>query len=157
AEMYGDHRPYGYCSGGSGGGYRTISCLENADAWDGGVPFIHPHPATLPTMLSADAQAIRLLRDKIPGIVDALDPGGSGDMFEGLTGAEREALAAVTRLGFPPRALFATAETARTHAGFWAGFAGRMLELDPEYFEDFWTLPGYLGADFPEVLNKVRI
>jgi hypothetical protein len=33
AEMYGDHRPYGYCSGGSRGGYRTISCLENSDAW----------------------------------------------------------------------------------------------------------------------------
>ena len=157
ADMYGDHRPYGYCSGGSAGGWRTISCLENSDAWDGGVPLIHPHPATFPTMLSADAHAIRLLRHKVSTIVDALEPGGTGNMFDGLTIPEREALARVTRLGFPPRALFALEDTARIHAGFWAGFADRMIEYDPGYFDDFWTVPGYLGADFPDALSRARI
>ncbi|MEM2143919.1 MAG: hypothetical protein QW279_01040, partial [Candidatus Jordarchaeaceae archaeon] len=29
AEMYGEHRPYGYVYGGSGGAYKTIACFEN--------------------------------------------------------------------------------------------------------------------------------
>ncbi len=44
AEMYGEHRPYGYVFGGSGGGYRTMACIENTrGVWDGAVPYIHPH------------------------------------------------------------------------------------------------------------------
>jgi hypothetical protein len=30
AQMYGEHRPYGYVYGGSGGAYKTMSCFENA-------------------------------------------------------------------------------------------------------------------------------
>ena len=42
AEMYGEHRPYGYVFGGSGGAYRAIACIENGDdVWDGAVPYIH--------------------------------------------------------------------------------------------------------------------
>ena len=34
--MYGEHRPYGYAYGGSGGGYRTIGGAENTTGvWDG--------------------------------------------------------------------------------------------------------------------------
>ena len=61
------------------------------------MPFIDPYPATFPTMLSADAHAIRLLRHKVSTTVDALEPGGTGNMFDGLTIPEREALARVTR------------------------------------------------------------
>ena len=32
AEMYGEHRPFGYVFGGSGGGYRTMACIENTAA-----------------------------------------------------------------------------------------------------------------------------
>ena len=32
-----------------------------------------------------------------------------------------------------------------------------MLKFDPEYFEDFWTVPGYLGADPPESLVQARV
>ena len=49
AEMYGEHRPYGYCYGGSGGGYKTMSCMENTDVWDGGVPFIIGSPMSCRT------------------------------------------------------------------------------------------------------------
>src|SRR4051812_15571126 len=38
-ETYGEHRPYGYAYGGSGGGYRTIGGAENTSGvWDGFVP-----------------------------------------------------------------------------------------------------------------------
>ena len=42
AIQYGEHRPYGYVFGGSGGAYRTVACIENGhDVWDGAVPY-HP-------------------------------------------------------------------------------------------------------------------
>src|SRR4051812_29758126 len=50
AEMYGRHRAYGYCYGGSGGGFKTMSCLETTDVWDGGVPFIIGGPLSLPNV-----------------------------------------------------------------------------------------------------------
>ena len=107
AEMYGEHRPYGYVYGGSGGGFKTISCIENTvDVWDGAVPFVLGSPMSLPNVFTVQAHAIRILWDRFPQIVDAVEPGGSGDMYAGLTVEEREALAEVTRMGFPPRAWF---------------------------------------------------
>ncbi len=54
AEMYGEHRPYGYVYGGSGGAFKTISCFENTtDVWDGAVPFVGA---------DADEHAVRVLR-----------------------------------------------------------------------------------------------
>ncbi len=77
AEMYGEHRPYGYVFGGSGGGYRTMACIENTrGVWDGAVPYIHPTPMSLPANLGVQAHAMRVLRDKLPQIVDAVEPGG---------------------------------------------------------------------------------
>ena len=60
AEMYGEHRPYGYVFGGSGGGYRTMACIENTDVWDGAVPYIHGTPMSLPEhVLGAGARHAR--------------------------------------------------------------------------------------------------
>ena len=83
-----------------------MSCVENTDVWDGGVPFIIGSPMALPNVFSVQAHAMRILWDKFPQIVDAVEPGGSGDMYAGLSVEEREALAEVTRMGFPPRAWF---------------------------------------------------
>src|ERR1700748_3423196 len=48
AEMYGDHRPYGYVYGGSGGAFKSMACMENTDGvWDGGVPFLHGIPVAI--------------------------------------------------------------------------------------------------------------
>jgi hypothetical protein len=107
-KMYGGGRPYGYVYGGSGGGYKTIECVERTTGvWDGCVPFIHGSPPSIPNVFTVQAHALRVLKDKFPAIVDALDPGGSGDMYAGLNEEEREALLEVTRMGFPPRAWFA--------------------------------------------------
>jgi hypothetical protein len=43
------------------------------------------------------------LRNKFPAIMDAIDPGGSGNPYAGLTEEERQALEEATRLGFGPR------------------------------------------------------
>ena len=36
-------------------------------------------------------------------------------------------------------------------------FFDNMVKYDPEYFKDFWTVPGYLGANPPESLLRARI
>ena len=158
AEMYGDHRPFGYCFGGSGGGVKTIACMENTtDVWDGAVPFIHPHMAQLPTHFGATLHMCRALRPKIRSVIDAIEPGGSGDLFEGLNVEERETLAAVLRLGFPPRALFDFDMIHATNASLGSMGIEQVMTSDPGYFDDFWTVPGYLGADAPASLLQARI
>lgn len=155
AEMYGEHRPYGYCFGGSGGGYKTISCLESTmGVWDGGVPFVHGNDATLPSVFGVQAYAMRILRRKLPQIIDAIDPGSGRSMYEGLDAEERSALAEVTRLGCPPRTWFAFESSG---AGAWPMLADNVVKWDPEYFEDFWKLPGYLGFNPPASLREARV
>jgi hypothetical protein len=155
AQVYGPHRPYGYIYGGSGGSFRTLACFENTvGVWDGAVPYVIGSPMAMPSDFTVRAHALRVLKDKFPAIVDAVDVGGSGDMYAGLNPEEREALAEVTRMGFPPRTWFA-----HEHLGMGALtvlFDGVVM-ADPTYFQDFWTVPGYLGANPPESLRRARI
>lgn len=157
SEMYGEHRPYGYVFGGSGGAFKTISCIESTDVWDGAVPFIAGSPVSLPNVFSVQAHAMRILWEKFPQIVDAVDPGGSGDMYAGLTAEQREALAEVTAFGFPPRAWFDVERIARGYTGVWSMLGNNMIKYDRDYFDDYWALPGYLGANPPASLVAARI
>jgi hypothetical protein len=156
AEMYGPHRPYGYAYGGSGGGYKTIGFMESTTGiWDGAVPFVIGSPMTAPYVFTVQAHALRILGDRLPAIIDAVDPGGSGEMYAGLNDEEREALLEATRMGFPPRAWFAHETLGYGPLG---GLIDHLVQLDPEYyFGDFWKVPGYLGADPPESLVRARI
>lgn len=106
AEMYGPHRSYGYAFGGSGGGFKTIAGFENTDAWDGAVPYVIGSPMAIPNVFTIRALALRVLKDKLPAIVDAVEAGGNGDMYAGLNDEERAVLTEVTRMGFPPRGWF---------------------------------------------------
>jgi hypothetical protein len=157
-QMYGDHRPYGYVFGGSGGAYRTIACIENGvGVWDGAVPYIHGTLQSMPSMFSVQAHAFRVLRDKLPQIVDALEPGGSGDMYAGLSQEEREALAEATRLGYPRGAWFDAERVRLQYSTVWAGLFDHFATWDPTYFDDFWTVPGYLGADRTSSLAEAKV
>ena len=143
AAMYGEHRPFGYLYGGSGGGYRTMGAAENTTGvWDGFVPYVIGSPMAIPNMFTVRMHAQRLLRDHFDRIVDAVEPGGSGDMYEGLDPDEREALIEVTRMGFSPRSWFGH-RTMGMHA--FPILYGAVGMADPSYFEDFWNEPGYLG------------
>jgi hypothetical protein len=155
ADMYGNHRPYGYAFGGSGGGYRTIGGAENTTGvWDGCVPYVIGSPMAIPNMFTVRMHAQRILRHRFDQIVDAVEPGGSGDMFAGLGAEERDALTEVTRMGFPPRSWFGH-RTMGMHA-FPVLYRG-MVAADPTYFEEFWTEPGYLGYDAPPSLVRDRV
>ena len=145
-EYYGCERPYGYVFGGSGGGYKTIACIENTNAWDGACPFVIGSPYSLPNTITLHVQGMRALRHAMGKIVDALDAGGSGDMYEGLTEDEAGMLREITLMGFPPQAWFMEA------AGRWDDGSLPVLmpgirQHDPQYFKDFWEKPGYLGTE----------
>jgi len=158
AEMYGEHRPYGYIFGGSGGSLKTLAGFEGApDVWDGAVPFVTGIPQSMPNVFSSQALAMRILWEKFPQIVDATEPGGSGDIYAGLTVEERQVLAEVTKLGFPPKSWFDVARLAQGYTGVWAVLADNIVKFDPGYFEAFWTVPGYLGYDSPRSLLDARV
>lgn len=155
---FGPHRPYGYAWGGSGGAFKTIACIESTHGvWDGVVPFVHASPIAMPNNFTVQAHAMRLLRGKLPGIIDALDPGGSGDPYRGLNELERAALQEVTRFGFPSEAWFNYESIAFGYTGVLASLIPAVIQLDGSYFDDFWKVPGYLGADHPEQLEPYKV
>lgn len=144
-EVYGyEHRPYGYVYGGSGGGYRTIACVENTNTYDGACPYVIGSPYAIPNCQSTRAHAERILRNKIPQIIDAVDAGGSGNPYDGLNEEETEALRELTLFGFPLKAWFTNADM---NDGSLPVIAPGVKRMDPAYFEDFWKVQGYLGAD----------
>jgi len=147
AELYGKHRPYGYLFGGSGGSYQTIGSAENTRGiWDGFLPYVMATPNAIPSMFTVRMHALRILRrrHKFAAILDAIDPGGSGDPFAELDEEEHAALTEATSLGFPPRGWW---NHATLTSGYFSNVAPLIPMLDPAYVDDFWTKPGYLGTD----------
>jgi hypothetical protein len=168
AQVYGSPPHHSYVFGGSGGGRRSPLCLENApDAWDGALPFMgggdvaeHGNTKRLKgaqtisfcTMFNVQ----RVLGSKLAGVIDAMAPGGTGDPFAGLSTHQREELAALYRLGFP-RGDEAMIGEPLGQMWQWAAEADSIYEQNLEYFENFWTKPGYIGHDHPDLLVRDRI
>ena len=153
AKLYGPHRPFGYIYGGSGGGFKTMSCFENTRAWDGAAPYIIGSPMAIPNCFTVRAHAKRVLRHKLPLIADAVEPGG-GDMYAGLNAEEREALEEATKMGFPPRVWFMYKTL---DDGALPVLTPAVNAMDAAYYEDFWNVPGYLGADPEGSARRDRI
>lgn len=154
----GPHRPYGYAWGGSGGAFKTIACVESTEGvWDGVVPFVHASPIAMPNNFTVQAHAMRVLRSKLPGIIDALDPGSTRDKYAGLNDVERAAFDEVTKFGFPAEAWFNYQSIAFGYTGVLASLMPAVVMLDSSYFSDFWSMPGYLGADHPELIEPYRV
>ena len=164
-QVYGVEPHHSYVWGGSGGGRRSPLVLENApDVFDGALPFmgggdVRPFPAT-ERIKGAQVMSFacmfnvqRLLRDpaKSLRLIDAMQPGGSGDPFEGLTSHEREELASLYKQGFPIGDEFMIF-TPMGQIWLWTSIADLLVDQDPDYFEAFWTRPGYIGHDHPEVV-----
>jgi len=155
AKFYGKSRPYGYVYGGSGGGYKTLGCIENTrGVWDGAVPYVIGTSMAIPYNFTVRVHAMGILWNKFPSIIEALEPGGSGDIYAGLNAEEKAALKEVTDFGFPPYTW-----SAYKHIGDGAlpVLAPAVFQGDPGYFEDFWKLPGYLGADPNSSVAKRRV
>lgn len=155
-EMYSCPRPTGIVFGGSGGGYKTMACIENTDAWEGAVPYVIGSPVSLPNTITMHVQGERVLRHAFPKILDHLDVGGSGDMYEGLNGDEAAILREMTDMGVPPMAWYPEAKGQFSDLSLPVLSPGVKM-ADPGYFSDFWTVPGYLGADPGSNASKDRL
>ena len=156
AKLFGEHRPYGYLYGGSGGAYQTLGAAEHTQGiWDGFMPFVLGCNNATPSNWTPRMHALRVLkrRNKFPGIMDAINPDGSGDMYAGLDAEEGAALEEATRLGFPPRGWYAH-ET--QGSGYFADIQGVIPTFDPTYVDDFWIKPGYLGGDPDSSIHSDR-
>jgi hypothetical protein len=163
AQVYGAGPKYAYVWGGSGGGRRSPLCLEyGADVYAGALPFmgggnVEDHGtksrvrSEAPICFGSMFNVQRLLsrHGKLDGVIDAMQPGGSGNPFNGLTAHEREELANLYRLGYPRGDEFMIAHP-MGQMWLWTSIAELLLEEDPDYFRAFWTRPGYIGHDSPE-------
>nr|AHF23784.1 hypothetical protein [uncultured bacterium Contig140] len=149
-------RPYGYVYGGSGGGYKSMACIENTGAWDGAAPFVIGSPVSLPNTITMHVQGQRVLRNAFSKILDALDAGGSGDPYKELNKDEADMLRELTKMGFPPLAWYMEAKGV-IDPGALPVLLPAMRGLDPTYFTDFWAKPGYAGADPQSSASKDRI
>ena len=165
-QVYGSAPHHSYVWGGSGGGRRSPLVLENApDVFDGALPFmgggdVRPFPATV-RIKGAQVMSFacmfnvqRMLRhgDTMEKIIDAMQPGGSGNPFEGLDSHVRDEFASLYRQGFPRGDEFMIA-TPMGQIWLWSSIADLLVEQDPSYFEDFWTKPGYIGHDLPSAVE----
>jgi hypothetical protein len=156
-ELYGQHRPFGYLHGPSGGAFQTITSMETTEGvWDGAVPQVMGSPNAIPGVFTVRIHALRVLKagNRFAQVMDAIDPGGSGDPYAGLNDEERAALEEATRLGFPMRGWW-NWETMT--GGPLRLVAGYVPLLDPEYADDFWSKPGYLGTDPTSSVAAARI
>ena len=155
SRLYGEHRPYGYIFGGSGGSFKTIGCISNTEGiWDGAVPFVSGAPYSMPNNFTIRVHAMRILAKKMPQIIDAIEPGSNRDMFDGLNDEERECLEEFIHMGFPPKTIFALDLIGPGALPVLTPAIGMM---DPTYYTDFWTVPGYLGADPKSSASRARI
>ncbi|MCW2528383.1 MAG: hypothetical protein JWM76_3243 [Pseudonocardiales bacterium] len=155
---------YSYVFGGSGGARRSPLCLAYApDVWDGALPYMgdamdgehgdHRRLRGGGANFSSMFNVQRLLGPKILDVVDAMAPGGSKDPFAGLGTHEREELANLYRIGFPRGDETMIAQP-MGQIWLWSSMAER-LRLDyPQYWEAFWSQPGHVGHDQPEVLER---
>lgn len=171
AQIYGEPPRSSFAYGGGGGGMRAQLCLENTDVFDAAMPYVGVaatmdaatfevpeserflRSATF-TTFGCVLNVHRLLGPLLAGVIDATEPGGSGDPFAGLDTHQREELASLYRLGFPRGSEVLISEPVGAVSA-WAWMADEMVAEDPSYFRSFWTEPGYLGHDAPELAGAV--
>jgi hypothetical protein len=167
-QVYGRGPGTSLAYGGGGGGMRAQLCLENTDVFDGAMPYVGVAETMAPstfevperqrflrsatsTRFGTVLNVHRVLGDKLKAVIDATEPGGSGDPFAGLDTHQREELATLYRLGFATGCEALISEPVGATSA-WSWLADGMVAEDPEYFRAFWCEPGYVGHDAPEAL-----
>jgi hypothetical protein len=162
-QVYGEAPHHSYVFGGSGGARRSPLCLAYApDVWDGALPFMgdavdgeygdFSSPRTVAQHFCSMFNVQRILGEKIYDVIDAMSPGGSRDPFAGLDTHQREELATLYRLGYPRGDEWVIAQPSGT-IWFWSSYAARIQRDYPEYWEAFWTKPGHVGFDQPDLVQ----
>jgi len=163
-QLLGSAPKYSYVFGGSGGARRSPLCLAYApDVWDAALPYmgdamdgehgdfrqLRGGGANFSSMFNVQ----RLLGTKVLDVVDAMSPGGSKNPFAGLNTHEREELTSLYRIGFPRGDENMIAQP-MGQIWLWSSMAERLQRDYPAYWDAFWSKPGHVGHDQPEVLQR---
>jgi hypothetical protein len=147
--VYGRVPDHGYVFGGSGGGHRTLCAMEfveESDVWDAGVASVIGSADTFRSY-SVMNNTRRLLGDRFASVVDAVEPGGSGDPFQHLDTEARQALSDLYATGFPRGAERSVPDGVNAGIALWTWNADSIIAREHEYFDAFWSEPGHAGAD----------
>jgi len=156
SKLYGSTgRIYGYMYGQSGGSVQTIGAAEGTTGvWDGLIPVvIATDGLNVHSFLWDALYAVAVPEAKRQSIADAAASGGGGDIYAGLTSDERAVLDELLNAGFPRNVL----ETMHFSAGIVTLGASAVRTHDPSYEEDFWSKPGYEGANPPPYLQAAKV
>ncbi len=154
--LYKGKRPFGYAFGGSGGSLRTIGSIENTTGvWDGVVPYVMPTTMSLPNAMTSVLLARRILKDRLPQVVDALEAGSLTSVDQVLgTEQQKGAFREASSMGFPSGAW---KDLGGEDTGGFAVIYPVVRMIDPSYFTDFWTKEGYEGFNAEQSLKDARI
>ena len=156
AKLYGSTaRVHGYLYGQSGGSVQTLGAAEmTTGVWDGTVPVvIATDGLNIHSFMWAAHYALAVPEAKRRAIAGAAAPGAAVAIEAGLTADERAALDELLNAGFPRNVL----ETMEFDFASVLLGAGSIETLDPAYEHDFWSRPGYEGADPPAYLKAALV
>src|SRR5688572_24392999 len=144
AALYGRQASRSYLFGSSGGGWRSLSQLERyPQSYDGAGmrnPAIEPRHLTY-TYTILD-HFVPVILAKLPQIIAARDRNETDLPF--LTAEERYALGRIHAAGSAAGSEFKLTQAAASSVTL--GYPAFRL-FDPNYFNDFWSTPGYAGRD----------
>jgi hypothetical protein len=155
-KLYGNTaRIYTYFWGCSGGGTVAMAAAENVTGvWDGvqvqctgtkaDAPYHSFYWQALYTMAVPNAKA--------DAIAAAAVPGGTGDIYAGLNEEEKSVLDEFTSAGYP---LPVIANHFKSLTPLVDPVDVRLF--DPTYEDDFWSKPGYAGANPPNYLKAAHV
>lgn len=148
-------RIYGYMYGQSGGSVQTIGAAEGTTGvWDGLVPaVIATDGLNVHSFNWGALYTLAIPEAKRKAIAEAAAPGSGKDIYAGLTGEERAILDELLGAGFPRNVL----ESMPFSLGGAMLGMGSIPKLDSTYLTDFWTKPGYEGANPPAFLKAALV
>lgn len=154
--LYGNHgRIYGYIYGQSGGSVQMMGANEGTSGvWDGVVPVvIATDGLNMHSFQWGALYALRVPEAKRKAIAQASAPGSGKDIYAGLTAEERAALDELLNAGFARKALENWTFTVSSALPL----SGSLATFDSEYEDDFWSKPGYEGANPPAYLAAAKV
>ncbi|RBR08942.1 uncharacterized protein FIESC28_10122 [Fusarium coffeatum] len=151
----------GYVYGGSGGSLKVIGAAENTlGVWDGCVALVQATPMSIPYDWGIRALGGLILEKRAKEVIDAVQPGGSGDPYEVLDELERAVLIETQHLGVPTRAWEDWESIANNRTQLWQTLKDTTVpilqRIDPTYADDFWNKDGYAGCDQSALGERFR-
>jgi PKD domain len=155
-KLYGNTaKIYSYLWGCSGGGTVAMAAAENVTGvWDGvevqctGTKVDAPYHSFYWQALYTMA----IPKEKADAIAAAAVPGGTGDIYAGLNEEEKSVLDEFTSAGYP---LAVIGNHFKSLTPLVDPIDVRLF--DPTYEDDFWSKPGYAGANPPNYLKAAHV